>query len=211
MDKTLEEFYFGNDDFGKEQDNICTKLNEINAEQILGYISDNKEKIKFISAANIPQFSNYNLVESVLQIIMEAKEDNIDYEYIGEKLKVSNSKTAKVKYGENHLKLVIQMGLVLKNPYRVSSLGRSYLFMGNSEKEELKRKLYLKVPIIQKIIATGIRGEINAMSVIESYLSAKTAERRRGNVRKLFVEILKDLPEEKRNLLINNISWGIKR
>lgn len=64
---------------------------------------------------------------------MESGEFNIDYEYIGEKQKVSNSQTAKVKYGENHLKLAMQIGLVMKNSYKANSLWKIYFLLKDSE------------------------------------------------------------------------------
>lgn len=117
----------------------------------------------------IPQFSNLKLISSVLKIILDAGNDNIDFEYIGDKLHVSHSQSAKVKYGENHLKLAVQMGLVLRNPYRVTNLGKLYLLMKETEQNEMNRKLFMKIPIIQKIIVEASTEKINAQIAITSW------------------------------------------
>lgn len=210
MEKVVEELLFDKYDLEEDNNNICLKLTEASVEQICDFLVCNKEKIRSIAAANIPQFSNLALIPSVLNIITNAGNDNIDFEYIGDKLKVSHSQSAKVKYGENHLKLVIQMGLVLKNPYRVSNLGKIYLLMKDTEQDEMNRKLFMKIPIVQKIIIEATEENTNAMDILKSYLAPKTAIRRKGNVRNLVLNVVKDLPENKRNDILNNITWNDK-
>lgn len=207
MEKSVEEFYFDNYDLDNGRDNICLKLKELTIEQIYDFLLLNKEKIRFIAAANIPQFSNIDLISSVLRIVNEADDDNIDYEYIGQKLNVSHSQSAKVKYGENHLKLAIQMGLIEKNPYRVTNIGEIYLLMKKSEQEEMNRKLFFRIPIVQLVLTEASHEQINVMKTMEMYLSQKTAVRRRGNVRKIVVEILKELPENRQMLIEQNLIW----
>lgn len=207
MEKTVEDFFFDNYDLEVDKDNICLKLVDISVTQLYDLLLSNKEKVKFISAANIPQFSNLSLISSVLRIVNEADTANIDYEYIGEKLNVSRSQSAKVKYGENHVKLAIQMGLVLKSPYRLTNLGKIYLLMKESEQEEINRKLFFRIPIVQQITIKASEEHVNAMDIMASYLARTTAIRRRGNIRKLFLEVINDLPNEKGDMIKQNVSW----
>ena len=207
MEKVIGELLFDNYDLEKDNDNICLKLTEVSVEKIYDFLMNNKEKVRFISAANIPQFSNLKVISSVLSIITNAGSDVIDFKYIGDKLNISHSQNAKVKYGENHLKLAIQMGLVIKNPYRVTNLGKIYLMMKESEQEEMNRKLFMKIPIIQQILIDATDKKTNAMKIMKSYLAPKTAIRRRGNVRKLVSEVVKDFSETRGVEILNNLTW----
>lgn len=211
METSIIEFYYDRYDLDNDVDNIFIKLTTVNIDSVFRMLIDDVKENSNVTAANIPQFSNLEIIPLVLKIVNNAGDNLIDYEYVGNEIKKSRTYTAKVKYGENHLKLAHQMGLLSKNPFKVTNLGKIYMLLKKEEQDEINRKLYMRIPIVQKLLIESELNVIDAMKILEEYLAKKTAIRRRSNVRKLIHEISKSAGDQLKEQIQNNIYWKINK
>lgn len=207
MEILLETFYSGKTVEDNHIKILLTYLEKFSIEDILFEIEQSQEITEPIQSKNISQFSDINAVDYVVQIVSDS-EDEINYQYIGYMLNKNASDGAQTKYGENHLKMAIQMGLVSEKPYKVSELGKEYLALSEEERNKIKPKLYMRVPLIQKLLLESKNEKIDAMDEMRIYLSEKTAIRRRSNIKTLLNEISKIASVETQKQIMDNISWS---
>lgn len=207
MELILERFYSGNEVESAQNKILLEYLKRFTIEDILFEIEQSQETCETVSSSNISQFSDINMVDYVVQIVSDSV-DEINYQYVGYMINKNASPGAQTKYGENHLKMAIQMGLVSEKPYKVTELGVLYLALSPEEKNNVKPKLFLRVPLIQKLLLESKTKKINAMQELRECLSEKTAIRRRSNIRKLLDEISKISSLETQKQIMDNIYWS---
>ena len=188
-------------------DILMTYLRKFSVEDILFEIEQTSEKRESIDKNNISQFSNIDVVDYVVQIVSDAIEE-VNGKYIGYVLNKNSSEGAQSKYGGNHLSMAIQMGLVSDKPYRVTKLGKMYLELSEEERKIVKPKLYLRVPIVQKLLLDSRNSRVDATDVMCHYLAESTAIRRRSNIKTLINEIGKISSIETQKQIMDNISWS---
>jgi hypothetical protein len=180
------------------------------ANKLLNLIEKSKLKRANITPANISQFSSFDEVDNVINILADSRLEKLDWKTIGYFLggKWKND-IAKQKYGENHYKLSMQLGLAsATNNYKISVLGEAYRRLPDDRsKKELKSKLILRVPIIQEALVRARTETINLTKEMSAYLSMSTVKRRRSNIRKL-LKLLTDLNSSELNTRIGCIHWG---
>ena len=141
-----------------------------------------------ISAANIPQFSNFATAVIYLPELLLVSNTPLTYREMGYLLfSDTKSDVAAEKYGQNHGNLAMQLGLAsikkhnYKNVYVPTPLTAQYCKLEQDKKMELLQRLCFRIPIIQ--IAAKSETPVN---IIEEYLQKKLAKstyiRRRSNV-----------------------------
>lgn len=178
--------------------------------KLLNLIEKSEIKREDITPANISQFSNFDEVDNVIRILADSGIENLDWKIIGYFLDgKGKTEGAKQKYGENHYKLSMQLGLAsISNNYKISVLGEAYRRLPDDRsKKELKSKLILRVPIIQEALIRASNESVNITEEMSRYLSPSTVKRRKSNIRKL-LNIMTELNSAEINTRIGYISWG---
>ncbi len=186
------------------------RISETSIDEIFDYVVNNREVLKEIKPDNIPQFSNREDVFKVISIILDALETITSWKEIGYYLCPKGSKeAAKTKYGENHYKLAVQLGLAIKGKIAVTKLGIALnLQTDRIDKNEFIAKLSLGIPIIQRTLVEATERRINMTEVMGRYLSASTVVRRRSNIRNLLANINSYTRGSMLENAIMNITWN---
>ena len=173
---------------------LMNLLLDIKMADIIDFINENDELIGQITPANIPQYSNIDDVSSIIPIIKT--NPNADYALIGYNFNKDTKIDAQRKYGENHYKTAALMGLVtVDRPFTVTHLGEVYNNMTDKEKRKIRAKLYLRIPIIQKLFVASLYGDAYPNRIMRNCLSEKTVARRRSNVKTMVNEICNQLDD----------------
>lgn len=159
--------------------------------------SDNLEEV---SKDNIPQLSKPDdAMFGVIQVLIDSGEiltfEELGY-YLEKKHSEEESNTvAQKKYGENHSKLAALMDLVVigKNDNRAavyaSVLGEKFYQLDFDKKNELGKRLLLRIPIIQNVF---VRQSIAQIDGDMEILSVTTKKRRRSSVINVIRSIIGD-------------------
>lgn len=138
-----------------------------------------------IAPADICQFSNFeDCYYKVIDRAIRSNLEVISYDRMGFLLRTEpRSVIADKKYGENHGKTAVQMGLMdldKKHQFRHTTLGVCFNHLSKDEKKALMPKMCLYIPMMQNYFVCGMDD-----SLLESYfqqLSLSTQRRRRSNV-----------------------------
>lgn len=164
-------------------------LLETDANNLLNIIETSKIKRENITPANISQFSNFDEVDKVIRILADSGIENLDWKTIGYFLNGEKRKDgARQKYGENHYKLSMQLGLASTyNNFKISVLGEAYRKLTDDRsKKEIKYKLILRIPIIQESLIRAEIETVNLTELLSKYLAESTMKRRKSNIKTLF-------------------------
>lgn len=181
----------------------------VSIEDIFSVIRLYKESLLPIVSNNIPQFSKADDIFTVLRVVIDSGIEDLSYEKIGYYLCPRGSKPgAQTKYGENHYKLAVQLGLVtVEKPLTATDLGMAFYLTNNfTKRNEIKKKLALRVPIIQQAILLAEKGTVDMAAFMCQHLSQSTMLRRRPNIRELLQYIM-DNAEVPMQHRLNNIVW----
>lgn len=184
----------------------CIKiLAALSEADILRYVRK-QNRVPEINAKNIPQFSSLDSINGVLDIVYSS--NNITYDEIGYYFYPDSSITAQRKYGENHYKMATLLGLTATNkPFEVTPLGKEYMKLEASERVDLRNKLFLRIPIIQKIVVETELEEVRPLLILMEHLAKTTAIRRYSNVHKIVDYVVESLDNDLRIEVTNNIRW----
>lgn len=171
---------------------------------IIDTIEGDATDIGEITTQNIPQFSNLDAVEDVIQIV--ESNPGCNYELIGYFFNKNGSKGSQTKYGENHYKTAALLNLVSwKQPYAVTFFGKEYMQLDGDLRSTVKTKLFLLIPIIQRTIIHAKYEDVQMIDELKKYLSESTAIRRRSNVRTMVDYICKS--ENGLEVIETNMKW----
>lgn len=187
-------------------DKLVDILKGTSIENILNVIESDREKIAEITPANIPQFSNIESINDVLDYVNS--EDKVTYELIGYYINKDAKKGAQTKYGENHYKTSASIGLTtIDKPFMITALGKKYMTLPTEEKVVIRNKLFLLVPIVQKILIDAKYMEVQPMNILNMYLSKSTSLRRKPNIRTMVEYVYNDADIEFRIEIQKNLDW----
>lgn len=160
------------------------------------------EKAEPVTQENIPQFSDLDdAVYVVNEILYNSGEEHTFSElgsYLHRKNEIKGNDTARKKYGENHSKMATLLDLAVVRKTGKSSivalsvLGEKFYGLEKSQKEELKKRLLLRIPIVQNVFKNNSFAQIEEDMEI---LSDSTKKRRRSNVVNVIRSIVEDNPE----------------
>lgn len=187
-------------------DKLIKVLNGTSIENIVTVIEANRNRIAEITPANIPQFSNIDSINEVLDYVASA--DEVTYELIGYYINKDAKKGAQTKYGENHYKTAASIGLTtVEKPFKITALGKRYMNLAITEKVVLRNKLFLLVPIVQEIIIEAKYKELQPIEILKLYLSESTSLRRRSNIKTMVEYVYKDADISFTLELQKNLVW----
>ena len=205
--EVLKQFLFGEINGIEDECKLIDALQDTTIDALMQIITDNKELIKPITAKVIPQFSNINDVDIVIRVINDSV-DEISRQYIGYMINKNSSEAAQIKYGENHLKLAIMLGLVTENPYGVTKIGKEYMKLSEDHRQAIRAKLAMRIPLVQYLLVYSQEKVVDGTEYLKSILSEKTAIRRRSNAKTLIKCICQQASLDLRKQILNNIVWS---
>lgn len=183
-------------------------LIEADIEEIIDIVGKHRDEIQPITTMEIPMFNDLHLADEIPGIVFA--NPGIDYLHIGYYLSKNGSYNAKIKYGETHYKAASALGLVkVGAPYFVTSIGKKWVHLGQKDRDLLRPKLCLRVPIIQKFFVEAHEGTVYAMDFLCSMLTASTAARRRSSIKQMIHEITDTMPPSDKLLYESRIVWKL--
>ncbi len=100
----------------------------------------------------VPQFADADAVDNAVHILNSIDEYSLDYKSLGYYLiREERKEEAYRKYGENHGKGAALLGLINyeRGAFHKSCLTSAYDIMEPSSKEEVRNRLYLRIPFIR--------------------------------------------------------------
>jgi len=178
----------------EKNEDYCRQLTDVLLSLSL---NDLKEKIKdcekcYISAKNIPQFSNYeNGTINILQRLRMAGDFGPTFVELGEQFSEPGKKEAAYKkYGENHAKIAELLGLVKiiresNSRVYLTQLGKVVESYTIDEQERIIERLILRIPIIKYLIKEQKSCSEEVTEALSLFLAESTAKRRKSNVERL--------------------------
>lgn len=177
--------------------------------QICSVIFRYHAELPKVTTNSIPQFSNSEDVFSVIKIVKESPEPDLNWGKIGFYLCPRESNlSAKVKYGENHYKLAVQLGLAVEKKIELTDFGEEvYRNVDSIDHEVLLGKLSLRIPLIQQALLNATFGRFNLLAYMETLLAPVTALRRRSNVKRLLSYLAIANKDQKLQDNLWNIVW----
>lgn len=209
--KILMDILFGNyNEFDSELSGkqALQVLNTFSLFELFQYIKENYAFVKPVSADLIPQFSNLNNLFGVLLVVNDSPEKNLTWSKIGYYFCSPDAKIgAKTKYGENHYKLAVQLGLARPGSIALTNLGKAlHLYFRDEEiRNELVGRLSMRIPVIQRALIFAERGYFNMLEYLKGFLAESTAIRRGSSIRRLLY-LMESITNDKRMF---NILWNI--
>ncbi|WP_293696541.1 hypothetical protein [uncultured Phascolarctobacterium sp.] len=194
------------EEFLKISGKLLTILQKYDIDKLIDTLDDGTNMLPLINAANIPQFSDINAIEPLLPYVKANAGEKCTYALIGYFFYKDSKVGAQTKYGENHYKTAMLMGLTKKNkPFDVTPLGRLYMELPIPVVKKIKPLLYLRIPLIRHIMVKARNESVNVSEIMALSLSESTVKRRLSNV-KTMVEALVSLSGNKVSYDIN-INW----
>jgi len=174
--------------YGKTElpEQVVNELTQISQSEICNCIS--RMECPNVNSHNIPQYSNYdNGTYEMLKYLRMSGDFGPSFTEIGEHfLERGHKPVAYIKYGENHSKLAELLGLVeIKKTDRkrvyLSEVGKRIEKLEKKQQFDCFTKLAARVPIVQEAVKRGISSPKELEVLLNDYLSAVTALRRRRN------------------------------
>ncbi len=163
---------------------------------------------RLFKPADVPVFSTFEIGIKRINELLYFESSGMTFEELGYQIVKAPKKGANIKYGENHAKLAKYFSLVLfsqTRPTKVtnSSIGNYLVRCEDDQRVAILKKLVLRIPFIQSLIVKAMNGNVNYKEEV-SFLSEKTALRRKGNVKQL-VEF--SLKETSYKYLLKRVEW----
>lgn len=163
------------------------------------YIIDNCST-SYITYQDVVQYSSFaDATEGVCRALYEVDNNGLSNIEVGRAL-LNDGKERKDsalrKYGENHAKTAIELGLVnaYYSHYYLTCLGLIFPQLEPFDQKELLRRTILRNRFFQKVVKKSQQGPVSLMKEI-SFLSESTAKRRLPNVRYCYSVLLGNEPE----------------
>lgn len=143
---------------------------------------------KDVTAANVPQFSNFATAVIYLPELLLISKTQLTYREMGYSLfSETKSDSAAEKYGQNHGSLAMQLGLATitkkgnKSLLCPTPLTAKYCQLAQPEKMELLQRLCYKIPVIQKAAISETPTDV-INEYLQKTLAKSTYIRRKPNV-----------------------------
>lgn len=152
----------------------------------LDHIRTNEYDICLLSS-DVPQFSSIESATSKICTILKSQriDQGFSFTEIGKLLLDNKARTeyALKKYGENHVKTAVDLGLCRKvgNKFYLSALGYIYADLSEDIKQRLLSRLALRHKLVFRIIHKILNNQFVYITDEIAFLSKSTIERRRGN------------------------------
>lgn len=177
---------------------------------ILDIITEHESEIPEITSYDIPCLSEVTDCDRIPEIV--ESNPGIKYKSIGYYFNKHGTEASWQKYGENHCKGAAQMHLITEDrPYRATYIGLAYMNKSFEEKDQIRPFLCLRIPIVQIMLINGRKGYYDGMDFLRSFLTEKTARRRRSSLLQMINQVYKAMPPEEAEYIKKNIDWDYNR
>ena len=155
--------------------------------------------IDYLTFQDVVQFSSLDDATTGICQVLTRAHDGLHNLEVGQALLDDGTvrkEGAYRKYGENHAKTAIELGLVLENSgcYFLTCLGEIYNDLENSVQNELLRRTILRNRFFQKILIKSQLGPVSIENEM-SFFSQSTIIRRLPIVRTLYNIMIGNDPE----------------
>ena len=155
--------------------------------------------IDYLTFQDVVQFSSLDDATTGICQVLTRAHDGLHNLEVGQALLddgTVRNEGAYRKYGENHAKTAIELGLVLENSgcYFLTYLGEIYNDLETSVQNELLRRTILRNRFFQKILIKSQLGPVSIENEM-SFFSQSTIIRRLPNVRTLYNIMIGNDPE----------------
>lgn len=147
--------------------------------------------LKPVDKSNIPQYSNFATAVICVPEILVKSSEPLSYKALGSELSPeSKSDYAIEKYGENHGKLAVALGLAeIKkiagcNKFYPSALTSPFCHMTQSDKMALLTRLCYRIPFVQQAVVTETP-EQKVVESLQKVLAPSTYSRRIANAQEI--------------------------
>jgi hypothetical protein len=172
-------------DSAELQEYVYTLL-KIPYKSFLDHVRTNEYDICLLSS-DVPQFSSIESATSKICTILKLQRIDQGYSFteLGKLLLdgKTRSEYALKKYGENHVKTAVDLGLCRKegNKYYLSALGYLYADLSEECKHKLLSRLALRHKLVFRVIHKILNNQFVYITDEIAFLAKSTIERRRGN------------------------------
>lgn len=171
-------------------------LKEVPLQKIIEIIKEDGTLFE-IEKADICQFSDFNdCYTKALVVIINSGLKDVSWTKLGFLLRNKPRKSgADQKYGENHGKTAAQLGLLQMNErheFNPTSFGIAFNALSKEDKESLKPKFCLYIPIIHNYFTQNCDPDL--LDEYLALLSESTQKRRKPNIKKLIEIVKSSLP-----------------
>ena len=169
---------------------LCT----IPISSFIDYIISNCS-VDYMTFPDVVQFSSLEDATTGICIVLSEFSDGLHNIDVGRKL-LNDGKERKDgalrKYGENHAKTAIELGLVQESSgcYYLSCLGECFNSLTSEQQHHLLSRTILRNRFFQKLLIKAQKGQVSIKSEM-SFLAESTQKRRLPNV-KAFFNILRN-------------------
>lgn len=172
-----------------------------------------------LCSSTIPQYSNFNDgTYNVLTLLDNNSNTGYTYLELGKLLQGPGKKDgAYIKYGENHAKLSVILGLAYiekkdkSKKVFISALGKKFNLLNEAQKSILLKYQIYNVPVIKYIFNLSVKNNVDIINFLKNItnLSPSTAKRRSSNIRDLFRRLRENAPKEVVYILDNAINGKV--
>lgn len=169
-----------------ELQEYVNKILKVPYKSFLDHIRTNDYDICLLSS-DVPQFSSIESATSKICTILKSQRSDQGHTFteIGKLLLDDKirSEYALKKYGENHVKTAVDLGLCRKegNKFYLSALGYIYADLSDDNKHRLLSRLVLRHKLVFRVIHKILNNQFVYITDEIAFLSKSTIERRRGN------------------------------
>lgn len=152
--------------------------------------------ISYITFSDVVQFSSLEDATTGICIVLSESCEGMHNIDVGRKL-MNDGKERKDgalrKYGENHAKTAIELGLVQENcgSYYLSCLGEYFNRLSNERQYELLRRTILRNRYFQRLLIKAQDGPVSLLGEM-SFFAGSTQKRRLPNVKALYNILIGD-------------------
>lgn len=177
-------------------------------EEILSYV-DSADHVSPLQTEFLPQFAEFDTIDKVVAVFVESLEVAISYGDLGYYLtREERNLAAYRKYGENYGKAAALLGLACYEPgiIKPSVLTAAYYeIQPSSRKNELKCRLCMRIPLIQRLLYHGKSGSYNGYD--DMRMLTQSTMVRRGQSPRNMLATLRNTGSPELIRRINNIRW----
>ena len=164
--------------------------------------------IEYCHPRHIPQYSNMYSAIGMEVNYLSKNGGKCSLEKIGSILpgQIADSVCARVKYGENHSKLLEIFGLALvQNGYvELTEVGNQFSQLDSTQRQEYVKRSIFRTPIVRNIMIKSKYQIVSVKNELLLFLSNSTANRRLSNVYNL-IKWLNDVDQPELAKRMNNI------
>lgn len=187
-----------------------SEINNIDCAEIMDDILSSQFN-EIINSSDVFQFSSFeNCTDNLCAVLKRANNSGVKPLQMG-KMLLNDGENRKegafTKYGENHLKTALLIGLVWKyyDTYYLTCLGYALDTLSKEERNKLITRLLLRNKLIRRVLKVTSKGKLD-MRQFCYMLSDSTYIRRRSNLKRIF-KCLEESDEYPFDTITENIIW----